>query len=154
MLGGNMIMTDDFPYADILELPHHVSSNHPRMSHDERAAQFSPFAALTGYAGAIAEASRVTAPKRELGEDELHKLNRTLQAVAARVHQRPRVKVTYYQADKQKDGGCYLTLTGLVKKLDEYAQYVLLDSGEKIAFSDIFSLELIKKADSLTGKED
>ena len=90
-------------YDDIINLPHHVSLTHPHMSRLDRAAQFSPFAALTGYDAAIKETARLTDKKVELGEYELEELNRTLLELSDHISQHPQVMVTYFEPDKCKD---------------------------------------------------
>lgn len=100
-------MPDIGKYEDILYLPHHVSSTHRRMTMAERAAQFSPFAALVGYEGAVKETSRVTSTKMDLSEDEKAVLDRKQQLILAMLErgERPSLTITYFRPDKKKDGG-------------------------------------------------
>ena len=126
-------------YDDIIHLPHHVSTKHPQMSMLDRAAQFSPFAALTGYEDAIDETARLTDHKIELSEDRITAISEVLSAI------KPdrAVNVVYFIKDTRKDGGAYLTVTGTVKKVDSYAGILLLAGGTAIPFEDIYSIEKI-----------
>ena len=129
------------PYDDILNLPHPTSKNHPQMSVRERAAQFSPFAALTGHAAAIAETARLTDRKLELEEDAKAELDRRQAILLARVGERPEVTVTWFQPDERKEGGAYVTITGRLKKLDEVHRALVLTDGTEIPLDDVFRLE-------------
>ena len=128
-------------YDDLIDLPHHVSERHPQMPMIDRAAQFSPFAALTGYDEAIVETARLTDQKRELSEDQKQEISRELNALQARIKTDPAVTVVYFEADGRKTGGAYRTLTGAVKKVDEYLGVLELTEGTTIPFDDILSLE-------------
>ena len=128
-------------YDDLIDLPHHVSERHPQMPMIDRAAQFSPFAALTGYDEAIVETARLTDQKRELSEDQKQEISRELNALQARIKTDPAVTVVYFEADGRKDGGAYRTITGAVKKIDEYLGVLELTEGTTIPFDDILSLE-------------
>ena len=99
-------------YRDIYNRPHHVSSKRPQMSRLNRAAQFSPFAALTGYDDLVAESARVTDEKHELGEYELEQLNSRIQYLRDHLSEEPEVSITYFQADERKAGGSYIVFTG------------------------------------------
>ena len=129
-------------YDDIINLPHHVSLTHPHMSRLDRAAQFSPFAALTGYDAAIKETARLTDKKVELGEYELEELNRTLLELSYHISQHPHVMVTYFEPDKCKEGGVYITVSKEIKRIDEIEQAIYFTDGSKIPLSDIFSIEI------------
>lgn len=129
-------------YDDIINLPHHVSLTHPHMSRLDRAAQFSPFAALTGYDAAIKETARLTDKKVELGEYELEELNRTLMELSDRISQYPQAMITYFEPDKRKEGGAYITVSKKIKRIDEIEQVIYLTDGSKIPLSDIFSIEV------------
>lgn len=148
----------EHPYADILTLPRPVSSRHKPMPIAERAAQFAPFAALTGYADVIREASRLTEHRIELGEDAKEELNRMLQLLAAKVRSYGRseaVRLTYFCPDARKDGGSYRTCTGCVVKFPSDRQVLVLESEdpsappECIPLQDIVSLSFQKDYDSL-----
>ena len=129
------------PYEDILHLPHPTSKNHPRMSIQERAAQFSPFAALTGHAAAIAETARLTDRKIELDEDTRAELDRRQAVLLEQISERPEVTVTWFAPDERKEGGTYVTTTGRLKKLDEIQRVLVLADGTKVQMDDVISLE-------------
>ena len=128
-------------YDDLIDLPHHISENHPRMSMIDRAAQFSPFAALTGYDAAIVETARLTEQKRELSEDQKQIINKQLRDLRHRIRSDPLVTVVYYQPDDRKTGGAYKEVTGVARKVDEYRCVLELADGSDIPFEDILSLE-------------
>ena len=128
-------------YEDIIYLPHHVSETHPRMSRLNRAAQFSPFAALTGYGAAIQEAGRLTDRKIQLDEDSQAVLDRKLAILREQLSKRPEVTVTYFQPDGKKDGGAYASFSGQVKKIQDYEQLLVFTDGTQIPFSDILDLD-------------
>ena len=120
-------MKDD--YRDIIDLPAPVSSRHPQMPLQNRAAQFMPFAALTGYGDAIEETARVTDAKLELTEDELLILDQQLAELRPLLSQRPEVTFVYFEPDARKEGGAYITRAGIVKKIDDYGRSILLEDG-------------------------
>ena len=123
-------MKDD--YRDIIDLPAPVSSRHPQMPLQNRAAQFMPFAALTGYGDAIEETARVTDAKLELTEDELLILDQQLAELRPLLSQRPEVTFVYFEPDARKEGGAYITRAGIVKKIDDYGRSILLEDGTVI----------------------
>ncbi len=127
-------------YDDIIDLPHHVSAERPQMPMLDRAAQFSPFAALTGYDAAIEETARLTDAKRELSEGQKDAIGLQLAALGARLKSDPGVTVTYFESDSRKAGGAYRTVTGDVKKVDAYLCRLEMRSGLTIPFDDIISL--------------
>ena len=129
------------PYEDIIHLPHPTSKNHLRMSTQERAAQFSPFAALTGHAAAIAETARLTDRKIELDEDTRAELDRRQAVLLEQISERPEVTVTWFAPDERKEGGTYVTTTGRLKKLDEIQRVLVLADGTKVQMDDVISLE-------------
>ena len=128
-------------YDDIIDLPHKKSATRPHMTMLQRAAQFSPFAALTGHGDAIKETARLTEKKIELQEDRKERLNERLQLIRKHLSAEPIVTITYFVADDKKDGGMYVETTGTVKKIDEYAKIVLMDDGTKIMMDDIVDIE-------------
>lgn len=128
-------------YDDIINLPHHVSATHPRMPMIDRAAQFSPFAALTGYDAAIKETGRLTDRRIELSEDARIVLDRKQQILLDHISGHPEVSVTYFVPDERKSGGTYVTVTGNVKKLDAYQRLLILTDGTKISLDDVFDME-------------
>ena len=128
-------------YDDIISLPRPVSKAHPPMPRAERAAQFSSFAALSGYEDAVAETARLTEMRTELDLDALAALDETIRALAADAAERPEAVVRFFVPDEKKDGGRYETLRGRVKKIDEYASLLVLAEGKKIPLGDIVSIE-------------
>lgn len=128
-------------YDDIINLPHHVSSARPHMSAFDRAAQFSPFAALTGYDAAVKETARLTGERIELDEYEKDALNDRLQLIVDTLGQGYQIAVTYFLPDKRKAGGEYVTVTGEVKKIDEYEHLIILRNGQKIPVEDVIDLD-------------
>ena len=124
-------------YDDIIRLPHHVSEKHPQMPLSDRAAQFSPFAALTGYEAAVDETARLTDEKIQLSEDRIAAINGLLAALQPG----DAVSAVYFVPDRRKPGGAYLTVTGTVKRIDGVQGALLLTDGTSIPFEDIFTLE-------------
>ena len=120
-------------YNDIINLPHHVSTKHPRMKMIDRAAQFSPFAALTGHGAAVSETERLTENFAEPDEYEKSIINEKLRFLAELVSQHPVAEIVYFEPDKRKDGGEYVTVTGEVKKIDSVGQSVLMTDGQRIS---------------------
>ena len=109
---------DPHRYDDMLYLPHHVSKNHRQMPVYKRAAQFAPFAALSGHAAAVKEAERLTETERELDEYERAELDRRMQQILAVPKLRRHVTITYFKKDERKEGGAYLDITGEILKID------------------------------------
>lgn len=130
-------------YEDIIHLPRHVSKRHPPMPIAERAAQFSPFAALTGFEDAIRETGRLTDERPELNEDEKLILNEKLLILKERAADpdQPEVAVTYFKPDERKAGGAYRTVRGRVKKIDGYEGILKMEDGTGIPVADITALE-------------
>ena len=129
------------PYDDIIHLPHPVSVKHPRMAVSDRAAQFSPFAALAGHDAAIRETARLTGRRIELDEDTRAELDRKLRLVEAQKECRPEVSITYFKADDTKSGGAYQTITGYIRKIDDIERKVVLTDGMGIDIDDILDIE-------------
>ncbi len=107
-------------YDDIINLPHPVSEKYPQLSKAQRAAQFNPFAALTGYDAAVDETSRLTDEKRFLDEESVNAINSTLFDLKMRLKEKPKAIVCYFEPDDRKAGGAYRTISGIVEKIDEY----------------------------------
>ena len=105
-------------YDDIIDLPHPVSEKYPRMTMSQRAAQFNPFAALTGYEEEVEEAGRFTDEERCLTEDSLNVLNEALTVLKMKIREKPEATVCYFEPDEKKDGGAYRCITGKVRKID------------------------------------
>jgi len=132
-----------FPYEDIIHLPHHVSSKRPRMSAVDRAAQFSPFAALVGYDAAIQETGRLTTEKIELTEEEKSFLDQKQKILLERIAEHPEITVTYFLPDDRKNGGSYTTVTGNLKRIDDVSHVILLTDGTGISIDDILKIDSV-----------
>ena len=123
-------------YDDIIQLPHHVSSRHPPMPAADRAAQFAPFAALTGFGAIITEAGRQTDERIPLGEADLEALNEKVRDVMRRAFQHPLITVTYFVPDSKKAGGTYKVYTGNVRTVSEFDRVIIFEDGTKILLDD------------------
>lgn len=128
-------------YDDIINLPHHVSADRPHMPMLDRAAQFLPFAALTGYDAAIVETARLTDTKRDLSEEQKEVISKQLHELQSRLRTDPTITATYFVPDSRKAGGAYRSVTGAAKKVDEYSGILEMSNGITIPFDDILSLE-------------
>jgi len=128
-------------YDDMLLLPPPTSPRHPRMSIANRAAQFSPFAALNGHDEAIHETARLTDGKIELAEDEKLRLDRKMRVLTAMLSERPEVVITHYIPDLSKDGGAYVIFTGNLRKIDPTDHTLCFTDGTMIAPEDVLSLD-------------
>lgn len=133
---------DAHRYDDMLRLPHPVSDKHPHMSGLDRAAQFAPFAALTGFGAAITESARLTSEKAELDEYEKAVLNDKLCVLVQNLEEAPTAIITYFQPDQEKTGGIYVTAAGVVKKIDPYTHTVVLMDGKTIPVEDIVDINM------------
>lgn len=140
-------------YDDIIDLPHHVSQKHPQMSMLNRAAQFSPFAALTGYDAAIRESARRTERKIELGEDAKAELSEKLRYLRDIEAEHPVAAFTYFVPDDHKEGGKYITLTAQVKRIDEFGQVILLMDGSSIPIDAVFEIDCGEMGSEEGGRE-
>ena len=127
-------------YSDIYNRPHHVSSKRPQMSKINRAAQFSPFAALSGYDESVVEAARVTGKRIELSDDDLGVLNERVLVLREHLSERPEVTVTYFEPDKIKSGGTYLDHTGVPHKINEFDRAIIFEDGLIILLDDIIAI--------------
>ena len=125
-------------FDDIINLPHHVSATRPQMSMLDRAAQFSPFAALTGYDAAIKETGRLTDEKIEMDEEALNILNMKFQILVDSLDEEPEVTFTYFKPDERK---AYIEVTGTVKKVDDFERLIVMQNGMKIPMDDILNIE-------------
>ena len=128
-------------YDDIINLPHHTSPTRPRMAMIDRAAQFSPFAALTGYDAAVKETARLTDRRIELDEYEKADLDERLQLIQEHLGEQPEIKITFFKPDERKAGGAYLSITGVIKKIDSFERYVVMMDGKKIPIDEIFQID-------------
>ena len=127
-------------YDEIMELPHHVSKTRPQMPLSDRAAQFAPFAALTGYDSAIKETGRLTNERIELDEEALTALDRKYQLLIEALDDAPEVTIIYFQPDERKAGGQYVSATGTVKKVDTFGRRILLQDGTRIPLDSVYDL--------------
>jgi len=128
-------------YDDIINMPHHKSAKHPQMSMINRAAQFSPFAALTGHGEAIKETARLTDERVELDESVKAAIDERLQYIEENIKSKPTATVTYFEPDERKEGGEYVTVTGKVKKIDSAANCIIMTNGMIIPICEIFNIE-------------
>lgn len=128
-------------YDDIINLPRHVSAARPHMTAIDRAAQFSPFAALTGYDAAIEETARLTDMRMELDESMKGSLRDRLQIIADRIKEHPEIAITYFQPDTRKNGGAYVAAAGSVKRIDEFERVVVLSDDTAIPIDEIVSMD-------------
>ena len=131
-------------YEDIIHLPHHVSQTRPQMPMEDRAAQFSPFAALTGYDAAIKETARQTQERMDLDEYEKEALNEQLQLLAGQLPDSPSVRITYFQPDAWKEGGAYVTHEGTVKKIAAYKRMLIMADRVSIPLDEIMEITFLQ----------
>ena len=130
-------------YDDIIGLPHPEPQTHPRMSLHDRAAQFSPFAALTGHSAAIAETGRLTDSRVILDEYEMARVDDALQKLQELLPQKPVASIAYFVPDERKNGGSYQTVTGEVKRIDAVAGMIQMTDRREIPIEDVFSAEIV-----------
>ena len=128
-------------YEDIINLPHHVSPTRPQMPMSDRAAQFAPFAALTGYDAAIKETGRLTDERIELDVEALSALDMKYQLLMEALDEAPEVIITYFRPDERKAGGKYVSAVGAVKKIDDFERRITMQDGAKIPMDDVLSIE-------------
>ncbi len=128
-------------YDEIMGLPHHISKTRPQMPMSDRAAQFAPFAALTGYDAAIKETGRLTDERIELDVEALSALDMKYQLLMEALDEAPEVTITYFQPDERKAGGKYLSAVGAVKKIDDFERRITMQDGAKIPMDDVLSIE-------------
>ena len=138
-----MSKTEQHKYDDIINLSHHVSSRHPQMPMMNRAAQFSPFAALTGYDDAVRETARLTDEKIELDEYEKEELDRKIQWLGSHLDEHIPVSITYFQPDDRKAGGTYEEIVDTIRKINVYEHEILLTKGTKIPIMNILLMDFI-----------
>jgi hypothetical protein len=127
-------------YDDIINLPHHISTKHSQMSLEARAAQFAPFAALTGYDDEVKETARLTNERIELDEESKSILDNKIQMILEQLSSRPTVSFTYFIPDAKKDGGRYETITGIIKRIDDYKKVIVLENKEEIPINEIIDI--------------
>ena len=138
---GMMNQKEMYKYQDMIDLPHHVSRTHPPMPIQDRAAQFAPFAALSGHYEAVRETARLTEVRTELDEGIREELNRELRRIQEQIGRGEAVSFTYFVPDPKKSGGAYVTVTGCVKKIKEYERAILLEDGTEIPADEIISIQ-------------
>ena len=128
-------------YNEIMGLPHHVSKTRPQMPMSDRAEQFAPFAALTGYDAAIKETGRLTDERIELDVEVLSALDMKYQLLMEAHDEAQEVTITYFQPDERKAGGKYVSAVGAVKKIDDFERRITMQDGAKIPMDDVLSIE-------------
>ncbi|MBE7084297.1 MAG: YolD-like family protein [Clostridiales bacterium] len=128
-------------YADIIDLPHHQSDTRPKMSNYDRAAQFSPFAALTGHADSIKETARLTDEYSEPSEEMKAIMNEKLLFLMEQLENQPEITITFFNPDEKKQGGAYITITGVVKKIKTYERQIQMTTGDLIPIDMIFGID-------------
>ncbi len=129
-------------YEDIIDHPHYQSKTRPHMSMQNRAAQFAPFAALSGYDESVRETQRLTDRRIEPDESEIAAINDKLQYLSLTMEDPQQISITYFVKDASKEGGSYETITGILKKIDAVSGNVVMDDGTKIPVSDIYAIEI------------
>ena len=132
-------------YQDIIQMPHPVSKVHPQMSLYERAAQFSPFAALTGHDAAIRETERQTEEWHELEEDQKEELDEKLSELLQKPDENQKLSIRYFVPDERKKGGAYKTIQGYMKKIDTSERVIILKDGTRIRADAILSIEDVRR---------
>lgn len=128
-------------YADIINLPHHISKKRPQMNRIDRAASFAPFAALTGYDDAVRETARLTDSKLELDENTKELLNEKLQIILEMNSDELPVSITYFVPDKRKSGGAYVVKTGTIKRYDEYERQIVFTDKMSVSIDDVVEID-------------
>ena len=130
-------------YFEILSREHPTSKKHPRMSRMNRAAQFAPFAALTGYEESIEETARLTDQRIELSDEDISDINIKLNLIKERIKERPKVTIIYFQPDERKQGGAYLSVTGNVRWIDEVNCIIVFDDERNLDIKAIIDLRIL-----------
>lgn len=134
-------MNDEHKYDDIINLEHHVSTKHSRMSLENRSAQFAPFSALTGYEEAVKEEARVTESRIDIDEEAKIEVNEKLNYIMRHLDKNIIVSVTYFEKDKKKQGGSYKTIKGMIKKIDDSRKTIEMQTGEIIKIEELKNIE-------------
>jgi len=134
-------MNNNGKYEDIINLPHHVSKKHSQMSLEARAAQFAPYAALTGYEEEIKETGRLTSKRKEIDEELKTILDTKLRILQQKITEKPKITVTYFIPDLKKNGGKYVTVTDIVNRINKYKQVIILENGTEIPIKEIIDIE-------------
>ena len=134
-------MSNEQKYNDIINLPHHVSKRHPQLSRASYAAQFSPFAALSGYDGIVSEVARVTDERVELGDTEMDILSAKIQIIDDHIKEHPQIELTYFVKDKKKSGGTYLKKIASIKRIDDVERIMYFTDGTNLPMDDITDMQ-------------
>lgn len=129
-------------YVDIINMPHHISKKHPRMSLENRSAQFAPFAALTGYEDEVEETARLTDKKIEITDEIKTEINIKLKTIQEKIYVKPKVTVKYFIPDTKKEGGSYKTVTSNIIKIDKYKQTIVLKDKIEIPINFITNINI------------
>ncbi|MBE7017528.1 MAG: hypothetical protein E7420_05160 [Ruminococcaceae bacterium] len=135
------ISNDPHRYDDLLALPHPTSKKHKRMSRENRAAQFSPFAALTGYDALVDETARFTEMRTELDEQHKSALDEILRLLLEHIGEKPEIGIRYFVPDLRKFGGEFLDYRGRLLRIDAFEGSLLFEDGLKIAIEDVFDIQ-------------
>ncbi|MGO5095349.1 hypothetical protein ACTQ34_05915 [Agathobaculum sp. LCP25S3_E8] len=130
-------------YAELLYLPHHTSLRHPPMPRENRAAQFAPFAALTGHVDAVAETARLTQPRAALDEGVIAELDARIGQLRAQIGTQPAAEITYFVPDHKKEGGAYVTVRGRVCKIRDFEKQIVLEDGTIVPVEQVMDLHLL-----------
>lgn len=128
-------------YDNIINKPHHVSKNRPQMTLLDRAAQFAPFAALTGYDDMVKETARTVDQRRDLSDEQMEVLNLRIKYITDHLKDEPIVTITYFVPDSKKTGGKYCTKEGIIKKVEEYNKIFVFTDGTIVPLPDVWSIE-------------
>ena len=131
-------------YDDIINLPHHRSAKRPHMSNYQRAAQFAPFAALTGYDAAIDETARLTDQKLELSDEQADHLNAQILRIIENIADKPQVEIIYFVPDNSKSGGRYVTVTGRVRRVDDHNREIVFVDGMTVGIDDVWNIKILQ----------
>ena len=129
-------------YDDIINMPHHISKKHPRMSLENRSAQFAPFAALTGYEDEVEETARLTDKRIEITDEIKTEMNIKLKSIQEKIYTKPKVTITYFIPDSKKEGGSYKIVTSNVMKIDKYKQTIVLKDKTEIPINFITNINI------------
>ena len=132
-------------YDDIIDLPYRKSTRHPHMPVEDRAAQFSPFAALVGLGATMEEAARRTEERIELDEEAKELLDKKWQEILTDTKGTPKVRIRYFLEDERKSGGSYVVAEGSIRKIEEYSRTIILSGGEVIPMSDVLEIDRLEK---------
>lgn len=129
-------------YDNIINLPRYELKNHKRMSMESRAAQFSPFAALTGYSESVKETARLTNEKIVLSDDMKSKIDMKLQLIEEHINERPEITIIHFVKDLKKSGGDYFEYTGNVRRIDKVGSKIIFADKKVIYLNDIYDINL------------